>query len=235
MPPVPVVEAVRVTESVPRPNRSGPLLLRGRDGFGPEAPAAQDLLEVPRHRVLAQAGRWRRRSPAGIPSAGETDVETTTVPSGKRKDIRRVPVHHFALGDAGAGKGALMRGAGGEGTGSPVGVALTGGRTSRPAGAAAGLPADRRVASAAVPSPAPAGGRRIRRAWTGTGAAVRRAAARRRRGAATPGLVRLVIWSSTTAAPPRSTARQTPAMTSRLAFIGCPRPRTTGIRLRPWL
>ena len=164
----------------------GPFSGRGRHGFGPETPGCP-----------GPAGSAPPPSPGSSPaiasaatcrdsSAGETDVETTTVPSGNRRASAGNPSTILPWADAAAGKGVLMRGAGGEGTGSPVGAALTGGRTSRPAGAAAEPSVEPPVGVGAARRRPLRGRRCISRARTRGGAGGRRTAACRCRQHATP-------------------------------------------------
>jgi hypothetical protein len=158
------------------------------------------------------------------PSAEETAVEVTTVPLGNEMTSAGNPSTILPWVDAVAGKGKLMRGAGGDGAGNPEGDTLTGGRTSRPEGAGAEPPADPPVGvGVAAPWLAPAGvptsvlpGSVLEPVVGGllpAGAATRDA-----EGSSA------VIWSSTTAVPPRIAARPTPAMTSRWAFTGSSQP-----------
>ena len=185
VPPVPVVEAVRVTESAPRPNRMDRCPSAAGTGSDQnprpprtcwKCPATESWLKA----TMASAATCRD------PSAGETAVETNTVPSGNGSTSAGNPSTILPWAEAAAGKGRLTRGAGGEGTGNPEGVRAHGrkdfaahgcrGRAvsaSRRSGAGCAVAGPPPAAAARLPDPAalepaavgllPAGGASARR------------------------------------------------------------------------
>ena len=113
MVPVPVLLVVRVSESLPRLNRTARWPCAAGTGSDQNFRAPKDPAgSVPRPSLwfkatIASAATCR------APSDADTAVEPTTVPRGNERTSRGNPATIFPWADAVAGRGPRMRGAGG--------------------------------------------------------------------------------------------------------------------------